>query len=458
MKKNISRNPLWPDWYNGKKIDEVQFGRAFLEQWPLKCVNGTLYTLDGPVEDESEIKQRILENIEEYVTSGLSKKVTNILETIKLLAFSDPFPIEQDCIHLQNGVYHLPDGSFQETRLFCQNRLPVKYDPKAPSPERWLIFLHELLDDADIPTLQEYLGYCLIPSTKGQKMMLIVGKGGEGKSRIGLVLKRLMGDAASNGSVQKVENNRFARADLERRLLMIDDDMDKTNREIRAYFAYALKFLEGRQHPDTFLSAVVHMDEKTPHLHLCFVPLTADGRLSAKEIIGNRKNLVKWQDEFWQHMVKQYPELERGESASQTGREHIPPRIFKEMTQLIKQKEQLDALLVGINPFNSKSRAAEISKVLDSYIPNVARMKDQLRKYNVAFTKTATENEKLKEKNRTLSASLDKAKEGSVLKRLENAKLRQDYEAALKTLDSIPPEVIRFYENRTQESVVRHDK
>ena len=94
MKKNISRNPLWPDWYNGKKIDEVQFGRAFLEQWPLKCINGTLYTLDGPVEDESEIKQRILENIEEYVTSGLSKKVTNILETIKLLAFSDPFPIE----------------------------------------------------------------------------------------------------------------------------------------------------------------------------------------------------------------------------------------------------------------------------------------------------------------------------------------------------------------------------
>ena len=232
----------------------------------------------------------------------------------------------------------------------------------------------------------------------------------------------------------------------------------KTHSEVKAYFAYALKFLEGRQRPDTFLSAVVHMDEKTPHLHLCFVPLTPDGRLSAKEIIGNRKNLVKWQDEFWQHMVKQYPELERGESASQTGREHIPPRIFKEMTQLTKQKEQLDALLVGINPFNGKSRAVEISKVLDSYIPNVARMKDQLRKYNVAFTKTTAENEKLKEKNKTLSASLDKAKEGSVLKRLEDAKLRQDYEAALKTLDSIPPEVIRFYENRTQEPVMRHEK
>ena len=220
---------------------------------------------------------------------------------------------------------------------------------------------------------------------------------------------------------------------------------DKTNREIRAYFAYALKFLEGRQCPDTFLSAVVHMDEKTPHLHLCFVPLTPDGRLSAKEIIGNRKNLVKWQDEFWQHMVKQYPELERGESASQTGREHIPPRIFKEMTQLIKQKEQLDALLMGITPFNGKSRAAEISKVLDSYIPAVSKMRTELNRYQVAFTETAAENEKLKEKNKTLSASLDKAKEGSVLKRLEDAKLRQDYEAAVQTLNRIPKEVLDFY-------------
>ena len=220
---------------------------------------------------------------------------------------------------------------------------------------------------------------------------------------------------------------------------------DKTNREIRAYFAYALKFLEGRQRPDTFLSAVVHMDEKTPHLHLCFVPLTADGRLSAKEIIGNRKSLVKWQDEFWQHMVKQYPELERGESASQTGREHIPPRIFKEMTQLTKQKEQLDALLVGINPFNGKSRAAEISKVLDSYIPNVARMKDQLRKYNIAFSQTVSENKSLKKKNAALSAAVDKAQETSILKQLADAQLRRDYEAAVQTLDRIPKDVLDFY-------------
>ena len=65
--------------------------------------------------------------------------------------------------------------------------------------------------------------------------------------------------------------------------------------------------------------------------------------------------------------------------------------------------------------------------------------------------------DKLKQKNKTLSASLDKATEGSVLKRLEDAKLRQDYEAAVKTLESIPPEVIRFYEDRTQEPVMHRE-
>ena len=135
----------------------------------------------------------------------------------------------------------------------------------------------------------------------------------------------------------------------------------KKKSEIRAYFQEALAFLQQNQDPKTIISAVVHMDEKTPHMHLSFVPLTADGRLSAKEIVGNKKKLTQWQDKFWEHMVRKYPDLERGESASQTGRDHIPPRVFKEMTRLTKQKAKLEELLAGIGVFNAKSRAAEIA-------------------------------------------------------------------------------------------------
>ena len=164
--------------------------------------------------------------------------------------------------------------------------------------------------------------------------------------------------------------------------------------EVRRYFEEALRFFEQFQSRETIISAVVHMDEKTPHMHLSFVPLTTDGRLSAKEIVGNKKKLTWWQDKFWEHMVQKYPDLERGESASQTGRDHIPPRIFKEMTRLNKQRQKLDELLTGIGPLNSKKRAAEISKLLDGYIPAVEKMHTQLSKYGVAFTQTKTENKR----------------------------------------------------------------
>ena len=67
----------------------------------------------------------------------------------------------------------------------------------------------------------------------------------------------------------------------------------KKKAEIKAYFQEALDFIQQHQNPRTIISAVVHMDEKTPHMHLCFVPLTADKRLSAKEIVGNKKKLTQ---------------------------------------------------------------------------------------------------------------------------------------------------------------------
>ena len=92
-------------------------------------------------------------------------------------------------------------------------------------PEKWLAFLDGLLEADDIVCLQEFMGYCLIPSNRGQKMLLIIGKGGEGKSRIGRILKRIFGHNMNSGSLQKLETDKFARADQEGKLLYLDDDM-----------------------------------------------------------------------------------------------------------------------------------------------------------------------------------------------------------------------------------------
>ena len=224
----------------------------------------------------------------------------------------------------------------------------------------------------------------------------------------------------------------------------------KKKSEVKAYFTEALNFIRAHQDPKTIISAVVHMDEKTPHMHLCFVPLTEDGRLSAKEIVGNKKKLTQWQDRFWEHMVKKYPDLERGESASETGRDHIPPRVFKEMTRLTKQKAKLEELLSDINPFNIKGKTAEIGVLLDKYIPSIEQMHTTMKKYQVAFTETASENEALKTENAQLEKSLEKATKESTLKKLADAKLHRDYEDAVAVLDRIPKEVLAAYTHRME--------
>ena len=160
-----------------------------------------------------------------YASTSVPKKISNIIELLKITAHIDDFPPQTDRIHVANGTLFL-DGSFSTAKdRIVRSRFPVVYNPSVPSPETWLGFLHGLLYEDDIPTLQEYIGYCLIPSNKGQRMMVIKGSGGEGKSQIGTVLSHLFGCNAKDGSVGKVSENRFARADLEHIHLLIDDDM-----------------------------------------------------------------------------------------------------------------------------------------------------------------------------------------------------------------------------------------
>lgn len=214
----------FPAWFDGKKINEVLFCEEFVKDHPMLCIRDVFYTTAGRVTDEMMLKKEILDRIKPYATSGVAKRAANLLNALRVECWSPPLPMYQDRIHVANGTLFL-DGKFTAEKDFCVNRLPVRYESNAPPPRKWLAFLNDLLEPDDILTLQEYMGYCLIPSTKGQKMLIITGKGGEGKSRIGLVMRSLLGRNMNTGSIAKVETNPFARADLEHQLMLVDDDM-----------------------------------------------------------------------------------------------------------------------------------------------------------------------------------------------------------------------------------------
>lgn len=64
------------------------------------------------------------------------------------------------------------------------------------------------------------------------------------------------------------------------------------------------KFIEKEFGKENVVRFTLHMDEKTPHIHAVTVPLTQDGRLSAKEIIGNKKEMQARQDRYASHMMQ----------------------------------------------------------------------------------------------------------------------------------------------------------
>ena len=214
-----------PIWFDGTNINEALFCDEFLSRHKIIFANGAFFTPDGRVADVLPLRGEIYEGLKCCAVNNIPRKITNILEVLKLAAHVEDFPPETDCIHLANGTLKL-DGSFIEGRPeIVRSRLPVAYRPDAPEPDCWLAFLDGLLYPEDIPTLQEFIGYCLIPSNKGQRMMVIKGEGGEGKSQIGAVLSVLFGSNMKDGSIGKISENRFARADLEHILLCVDDDM-----------------------------------------------------------------------------------------------------------------------------------------------------------------------------------------------------------------------------------------
>ena len=219
----------------------------------------------------------------------------------------------------------------------------------------------------------------------------------------------------------------------------------KKKSEIRGFFEHAVGFLKQELGEDRLVSAVVHMDEKTPHMHVSFVPITEDGHLSAKRILGNRKTLTAWQDRYWKHMVGKYPELERGKSASKTGREHIPPRVFKQAANLNKQAKRVFELLEDTNPFNAKKNAAELDRLLHRFFPEMGKFLTKTKQYEQAIAQLEDSKGKLENRNAELRQELKEATTVSTKRKLEESQLKADYYNLQRVMQAIPPEIVFRY-------------
>lgn len=115
--------------------------------------------------------------------------------------------------------------------------------------------------------------------------------------------------------------------------------------------------------------------------------------------------------------------------------------------------EKLDELMTGINPLNAKARTAEIAALLDKFIPSVAKMNTQMKKFTGTLKDLRTENKELTAEN----AALAEKSKISVIKEMATIQLRRDYDDVVALLQRIPPEVLAEYRQRGSRDTSRHN-
>lgn len=166
----------------------------------------------------------------------------------------------------------------------------------------------------------------------------------------------------------------------------------KTQKQTEDFFRDCLQFHQ-RQFGH-IISAVIHYDETTPHLHVVSVPLTADGRLSAREIVGNKQNLSRLQDEFFEQVGRGYG-LERGtRSDGQEKRKHISAQE-KRMQELEQQvsdlSERVERLteqteLTAAEYRDSYKKTAHINELRQQARQELTQTRQQLKSLNNILT------------------------------------------------------------------------
>lgn len=142
----------------------------------------------------------------------------------------------------------------------------------------------------------------------------------------------------------------------------------------REFFEDSVKWFSDRYGADRVLNATVHMDETTPHLHIGVMPITQDGRLSAKAIF-TKTEMKAIQTEFARDVGEKYG-LERGVEGSE--RTHLSEARFKEQKALEMANEHgAIAQELQIITEDCKQELSEATRSLETVKQELSTMQDR---------------------------------------------------------------------------------
>lgn len=175
------------------------------------------------------------------------------------------------------------------------------------------------------------------------------------------------------------------------------------------------RFLCERYGKENIVSMALHMDERTPHIHAVIVPLTHDGRLSAKDVVGNKSDLKRLQDDYAKKMS--IYGLTRGEEGSRARHEDVAEYYKRVNTPVMNKFEYENKLF--------ESKETLLQRVATPLLQKIQEQDKKIKDLN----------DNIKRAGSTLKCYMDEGKKRSEYEKILNAISRGE----------IQPERLRMY-------------
>ena len=232
-----------------------------------------------------------------------------------------------------------------------------------------------------------------------------------------------------------------------------------TPEQERLYFEKSLEFLKEFAGEKNIISATVHKDETTPHLHAVFMPLTDDGRLNYKDFINTKYDLINLQDKYHEKMREYFPELERGKSSKETKKKHLSVEDFKlkqlekDLEKLQKEKKETEIQIQNVEKqikdfYTVKTIVENIEERKAIFSDSYKLKKDELTE----LTALATTSEKNRDENKVLRKKKTELEEDLKVTQKEYRKyytkskelqtFKDKFEDYSKRLEAVVPEEV----------------
>lgn len=183
--------------------------------------------------------------------------------------------------------------------------------------------------------------------------------------------------------------------------------------DTREYFQTAIDFFAERYGSKNLMYAQVHLDERTPHMHLGIVPFDKDNKLTAKTMF-DREALQDIQNELPRYMNERGFKVERGRTGSEA--KHLTVQEYKDVQKEIKkQSEVLDGVKKELESVKNVTRTKNFLDELDSKSKKTLLGNDvkisqedyqELKEQLLGADKSLLEMDKLKQHNQKLSRSI----------------------------------------------------